>query len=386
MTRSPSCLSKLSGNCSAQSSRHGGEPEYDRGVAFRGVAYIFRRDGRADASFTRAVAIRLDRLRRRDRWRYSVRRRLPAVERIPLDRPIFVLGLQGGGTTLISRCLLRHPTVVSMSGNSDYWTATDELGFVRNRMTSLPPSLWSSSHRTDIAHPLFGAEHDSVYASDELLPFYRRTADDATTEDAERFKRVLREHIAVYARDPQRARFVDKTHTYTVKIPYLDALLEGCSPHYVLVLRNPYTMCFRAVRRKPPSWQPAPSYERQIELAAEHWENSCRLGLEDGQRTGRFVAVRFEDFVRDPEPTVRAICRAVELDYLPEQVPCAEHRFPFATLPTDTKWYPLRADEWRGQVGETETAIIEERCGSLAASIGYTREGERSPELASVVA
>jgi hypothetical protein len=81
------------------------------------------------------------------------------VERIPLDRPIFVLGLQGGGTTLVTRCLLRHPSAVSMSGNSSYWVATDELGFVRNRMAALPQSLWGSSHRDDLAHPIFGTDH-----------------------------------------------------------------------------------------------------------------------------------------------------------------------------------------------------------------------------------
>ena len=81
---------------------------------------------------------------------------------MPLDRPIFVLGMQGGGTTLVARCLLRHPSVVSMSGASDYWVATDELGFVRNRMRQIPSTLWSSAHRDDLDHPLFGTEHASV--------------------------------------------------------------------------------------------------------------------------------------------------------------------------------------------------------------------------------
>ena len=92
--------------------------------------------------------------------------------------------MQGGGTTLVARCLLRHPSVVSMSGASDYWVATDELGFVRNRMRQLPATLWSSAHRDDLDHPLVGTEHASVYASDLLLPEYRNTADDATPATA----------------------------------------------------------------------------------------------------------------------------------------------------------------------------------------------------------
>jgi hypothetical protein len=344
---------------------------------FRGLSYLFGRNAR-DRSL-RTVLIKAERLRRRDRWRLSVRRRLPGIDQIPLDRPIFVLGMQGGGTTLVARCLLRHPSVVSMSGASDYWVATDELGFVRNRMHALPRTLWSSTHRDDLDHPLVGTEHASVYASDLLLAHYRNTAEDATPDDSARFQRILKEHLAVYADDPHAARFLDKTHTYTVKIPYLDRLLEAHEPQFVLVVRNPYTMAFRAVRRKPPSWRGEVSYEEQLRLAAQHWRNSTRLALEDGPKTGRFVAVRFEDFVKEPAAIVRGICRAVGLPYDDDLVPQAGHRMPFATLPWDRKWYPLQGDEWRDQVGDVEAGIVDEECGEVAKALGYGRLTDTAP-------
>jgi Sulfotransferase family len=300
------------------------------------------------------------------------------VDAIPLDRPIFVVGLQGGGTTLITRSLLRHPAVVSMSGNCSYWVATDELGFVRNRMAALPSALWSSSHRTDLEDALFGTEHHSVWASDALLPAYRRVADDAAPADQQRFRRVLREHIAVYARDRHNARFVDKTHTNAVKIPYIDALLEGCRPFFLLVLRNPYAACDHALRRKPPSWRATLPYEQQLRLTAEHWENVCRIAFEDGRRTQRFAAVRFEDFVHSPEPIVRAICRLVDLPYRAELVPRAGDRLPFATLPGDTKWYPLREPPAPSLTGEP-AQVIAARCGPLAQRFGYGPGGEAAP-------
>ena len=253
--------------------------------------------------------MKAERWRRRDRWRRSILRHLPSVDRIPLDRPIFVLGMQGGGTTLVSRCILRHPSVVSMSGGSDYWVATDELGFVRNRMRRLPSTLWSSAHRADLDHPLVGTEHASVYASSLLLAQYRNTADDATPADAARFERILKEHLAVYAHDAQTARFLDKTHTYTLKIPYIDRLLDGHEPFFLLVVRSPYTMVFRAVRRKPPAWRHEVPYEKQLRLVAQHWTNSTRLALEDGPATGRFLALRFEDFLEKPEDVIRAVCK-----------------------------------------------------------------------------
>jgi len=272
-----------------------------------------------------------------------------------------------------------------MSGNSDYWVATDELGFVRNRMSRLPSSLWSSSHRDDLDDPLFGVTHNSVYACDALLPSYRETAADANPEDAERFKRLIREHLVVYARDATRARFLDKTHTYTVKLGYLNALLDGCDPFFLLVLRNPFTFCFRAVRRKPPSWRVVPPYAHQLRLAAEHWENSYRLALAEGKKTGRFAAVRFEDFISNPEATMRAVCEFVQLEFDRDLVPQPEHRIPFAMLPSDTKWHPLREDQWRDQVSESDAAVINERCQPLAASLGYYHRVDGLPTDHSVL-
>src|SRR5262249_51437934 len=143
------------------------------------------------------------------------KRYLRSVNRVPLDRPIFVLGTQGSGGTIVGRCLRRSPSVVSCSGNSDYWTGTDEMATVRNRMARLPVSLWGSKHRADVDSTVFAA--DQLYAANELLPAYRRTAADATRTDSARFARILREHLAVYAHDSGHARFVDKTHAYTVK-------------------------------------------------------------------------------------------------------------------------------------------------------------------------
>jgi Sulfotransferase family len=330
--------------------------------------------GGTSGSRARDVAIKVARLHERDRWRYSPRRRGRGVDRIPLDRPIFFLGVQGGGETIVGRCLRRSGAVVCMSGNSGHWTGTDELGVVRNRMARLPQALWGCKFRTDIDHPLFGPNHNSVYASDTLLPSYRRTAEHADEADGARFRRLLREHVAVYARDPRRARFFDKTHTNTLKIPLLASYLDGCDPVFVLVVRNPYSWCYRAVRRKRPIFRVALTAEEELRLAAEHWTNSCRIALEDGS-----TVVRFEDFVADPEAVVRRLCAVTGLDFEPAMVPRPGDRFPFATLPGDRKWYPLFPDPWLGKLTDEEAAVVAGVCEPLAAELGYERTGNRAP-------
>jgi Sulfotransferase family len=344
-----------------------------------GLTYLLSPAGGTSGSRARDVAIKTIRVYRRDRWRYSLRRRLPAVDRVPLDRPIFFLGVQGAGETIVGRCLRRNDAVVSMSGSSSHWTGIDELGVVRNRMARLPRTLWGCKHRDDLEHPLFGPNHNSVYACDGLLPLYRRTAKDADEADGRRYRRLVREHLLVYARDPSRARFFDKTHTNTVKVPLLAAYLEGCDPFFVLVVRNPYSWCHRAVQRKRPSYRVALAPEQELRLAAEHWANSYRIALEDARHVPNVTTVRFEDFVADPDSVVRRLCDFLGLDFDPAMVPRPGQRFPFATLPGDRKWYPLFPDPWFTEVTEQEAAIVAEVCEPLASDLGYDRPPSSAP-------
>jgi hypothetical protein len=340
-----------------------------------GIAYLLSSQGGTSGSRARDVAIKALRLYRRDRWRFSVRRRLRSVDRIPLDRPIFFLGVQGAGETIVGRCLRRNSTVVSMSGNSDYWTGIDELGVVRNRMARLPRSVWGCKYRTDVDHPLFGPNHNSVYACDMLLPFYRRTAEDAREPDGKRFRRLLREHLAVYAHDPYRARFFDKTHTNTLKMPLLAEYLRGCEPFFVLVVRNPYSWCHRAVRRKRPSHRVAVAPEQELRLAAEHWSNSYRIALDDAWQIPNVTVVRFEDFVSEPKAVIRRLCAFAGLDFEETMIPRAGDRLPFATLPGDRKWYPLFPDPWLPEVTDRDAAVVPSICEPLASELGYEWPG-----------
>jgi hypothetical protein len=342
-----------------------------------GLGYLLSEAGGTTGSLPRDVAIKLARAYERDRWRYSPRRLGSRVDRIPLDRPIFLLGTQGASETIIGRCLRRNRFVVSVSGNSDHWTGADEMGTIRNRMQALPSALWGSKHRSDLAHPLVGT--DQLYACDALLPAYRRTADDAETGDAERFRRILREHLAVYARYPERARFLDKTHAYTVKIPLLAALLADANPFFVLVVRNPYETCRWAVERKPTLFQAGVARRQRLELLAEHWSNAYATALGDAEMVPNVATVRFEDFMADPQAVVRALCDFVELDFHSTMVPAPGQSRPFATLPGDRKWYPLYQSDWLDGMTAEEETIVAHRCDALARRFGYSSQGASTP-------
>lgn len=330
----------------------------------------------ASAARPKELAVKLVRLYRRDRWRFSPRRLDPLVDVVPLDRPIFLLGVPGCGGTLVGRSLRRNAAVVSMSGNADDWTGIDELGVVRNRLARLPGTVWGHKFRTDIEHPVQGTNH--FFASDDMLAAYRKTERDATPADARRLARLLREHIAVYASDPAHARFLDKTHANTVKMPLLAELLADHDPMFVLVARSPYACCPWLVRRKPPSFRVELSWERRLELAAEHWANAYGTALEDGRRISNFTVVRFEDWLADPEAEVRRLSAALGLPFDDAMVPRKGQRLPFATLRGDRKWYPLYPDVRAADLSPADVETIERRCGAVAARLGYERPPART--------
>lgn len=342
------------------------------------LRYLFARGDSGPRG--RAVAVKLARLYLRDRWRWSTVRVRASVDEVPIDRPIFVLGLQSGGTTLISRCLRRSREVVTISGDHRHWTGIDELGAVRNRTARLPPDLWGSKYRSDLEHPVYGDDHSSVFACDELLPRYRRTAQDADAPARAAFERLIREHVALHARGA--GRFLDKTHTSTVPVAYVDALLRNHRPSFVLVTRNPYTTCPHALRRKPPSYRVDLPYPDRLRAVAEHWRNANALALADGARAANFLVVRFEDFLREPEVTVRRLCTFLGLTFEESMVPRAGDALPFATLASDRKWFPLYED--RSVASPGDVAIVDEVCGELAADLGYAPPGEGDVELRTV--
>ncbi len=260
-----------------------------------------------------------------------------------------------------------------MSGNSEYWTGADEMGVERDRMRRLPPSLLGNRLRDDIGHPAFGEWQ--LFACDALLPFYRRTAVDATPDDRARFRRLLREQIAVYARGRRGARFLDKTHAYSVKVSLIAALLEDADPFFVLVLRNPYGACPWIVRRKPPTLRFLLTYEEQLQLVAEHWANTHEAVLEDASTVPHICAVRFEDFLARPRETIEALCGFIQLEFDPQMVPQAGQPLPFATLPGDRKWYPLYENDRLENLTPVEIATVSRRCEGLADRFGYSARG-----------
>lgn len=315
----------------------------------------------------------LDSLRaryRRHRWRFNLRKHLVDLSQVPIKSPIFVLGTQGGGLSLISRVLRRHPTAVSVTGDNSYWVGSDEMQNVLS--DALPDALRLQGHSALEERDL---QESWLYASDRLLPRFRLTGEDATDALADLLLDRLRELLLLFGGGRADRRFVDKSQSYTVKVSFLARLLEDHDPKFVLVTRNPYAMCQRAVERVLTSVE---SVAERRRLAAEHWCNSMQCALRDGQGRDGFETVRFEDFLLEPRATLGLIDDIVEMGLKPSLLPSRGDRLPLGRADQGEKWFPLRPNvnaKYLDFLDDDVVRVVDERCGQLATRFGYSPEG-----------
>jgi len=223
-------------------------------------------------------------------------------------------------------------------------------------------------------HPVFKPPRSWTYACDELLPYYRKMVQDATLELKRVFERVIRMCIARHALDKTNARFVEKSQVYPVRVLLIRELLKDYTPKFVLVVNNPYAVCYRAALGKIRDMERLKgklSFNERLEICIQHWVNSIRCALEDCDED--MLVMRFEDLLQQPEKTLRQICEHVELEFHQDMLPAPHQKVPFGSRFRD-RWYPLRLERALHYIEKAtpeELEIISAHCGALARELGY---------------
>jgi hypothetical protein len=123
---------------------------------------------------------------------------------------------------------------------------------------------------------------------------------------------------------------------------------------------------------------------RDVDDCIRRWLSAMDAGFEFSGHP-RFVEVRYEDFVRDPERAFAPILARLDLEWdprmtRPDEAPSSSRdprKFPSnveATQPID----PSRVDRWTIDLSPAEIARIEERGAHFLDRFGYERRGSVS--------
>lgn len=344
-------------------------------------AHTFCRKYGAGEFINRRILDRITRFLWQTKIFWTPRRLCTGLDSIRIDRPIFWAGLQGGGATILSRMLRRHPDVVNACGNCHFWAGPDEMQVLPKFKTL--PEMWTlrspgygNMLGTEENHPVFGLERSWIYATDELLGRYRADESDWSKEIQEALTDAIKMCIRAYAVTAQ-PRFSDKSQSYALKIPLLRTCLPGVQ--FIVVLRNPYAICWRQATKNPDTkfrwWSRKPGQKEIFSLCVQHYRNTFNTVLEDLDSENDSVAIRYEDAVTNPEENMRKICNFCELEFMPHMLPAPDQSIPLGS--TDrSKWYPIRTDinsQYLSEIPGWACDEVEKECGHIAERFGYER-------------
>ena len=310
---------------------------------------------------------------RRNQWRWSRAFRDGREARI--DRPVYLIGTQGGGLTLLSRILHRHRDVIGVTGDHRYWAGEDET------QNALEPVLPEDFGWRKIDLPGYPSRnHGWVYGNDDFLAHYRRTAADADAAAAARYRRVLKGVIRQQGRG-RAARFVDKSQSLTLRVGFLHASLKDCDPRFVLITRNPYALVWSQATRNGVVSKLEVPIEQKVRLCAQHWSNSMIAALQDARSDPSIRLQRwsFEALLADPANTLADICAFADLPRDDAILPGPMDTIPWGSMHdafNRRKWYPLRTgvnDRYLASIPDWAVSMVSDICGDLAVELGYER-------------
>ncbi|MFW6173902.1 MAG: sulfotransferase, partial [Elusimicrobiota bacterium] len=269
----------------------------------------------------------------------DLRRYWNDFEDVEINKPVFVLGFHGSGTSLLSRMIRRHKNFVSVSGNYKYWSGADEMQVVLG--PTLSPEFTGIKHNlpADLKPPT-----GWIYASDKYIDYYRKTKEDVTPELRRSFRKIIRWQIVRHATNKDKARFTDKSQVFTVKVSFINEILKDAKPKFILLVRNPYAMCYRRAKDNTGSLKNnnIGSYKKRLKVVCEHTRNSIKYAFKDSDEADLKV-IRFEDVLNEPDQTLKEICNFIKVGFSERMIPQSEDKVCFGSTGKD-KWYPLRPD------------------------------------------
>jgi hypothetical protein len=273
-----------------------------------------------------------------------------------LDAPIFIVGGPRSGTTLLRNMLNRHPAIaICRETEFFHWVYARRRTFgnlsdMRNRQRVVKAYLATRRiHRMKV----------DLQALEETL-----------LREGASYQELFLSLLRFFARVHGRRRCGEKTPHNALVAEMLCRWYPGASVFHLLrdprdavasMLRMPWAP--GNVRSNARSWL-------QFNLAAWRLRNSPR-----------YLLVRYEQLVEQPEQELRRICAFVGEDYSPAML--TPNWDPTADLPWFRRAEELvtteRLGKWREELTADQVALVEWYVGSHMQTFGYQAVGRRPP-------
>lgn len=266
--------------------------------------------------------------------------------------PFFIVGSARSGTTLLRVILNAHPEV----------TVPPESRFVTE--------LWRGVDEVDVTEFLAALGAHRQFRSWNLpVDEVRSQLGDAATV---RYAAAIEAVYAAYAARAGKTTWGDKTPRYVEQIPLLDKLFP--QSRFVHLVRDGRDVAL--------SYANVPFGPKTVAKAAALWARRVRMGTEEGRRLGssRYLELRYEDLVDEPEATVSGLCDFLGVAFAPQMMEYTESAEDFVfekaktynpkVLEKPTK----NARSWVTDMPPSHVAVFEAVAGDVLDVLGYPRQ------------
>lgn len=272
--------------------------------------------------------------------------------------PIFVVGCPRSGTTLLRVMLDSHPDLA----------IPPESHFI--------PPTWAVRAKYERPGGGFDAArmvHDvaaGIRFKEWDLPV-KLVLQGVQSLESPSFAATVVAFFEAYASAQGKPRWGDKTPGYSLELPLLARLFPDA--RFVHIVRDGRNVAL--------SFLEVPKGPRRLAEAAEIWRHRVRVGRADGRGLGprRYLEVRYEDLVTEPERELRRVCEVAQLEFRPEMLGYTE-RGAAAVPPRSTAHHANLARpptkglrDWREAMAPSDVALFEGIAGRELSDLGYER-------------
>ncbi len=288
----------------------------------------------------------------------------PAPLRDRQDRFCFIVGCGRSGTTLLRAMLDAHPEV-AVPYESHWAVAHARRRHVYERGPLFDVGAFCADLATDERFARWGLD---------LARVERSLRDEPVAAYPDAVRRVY----ALYAAQRGKPRYANKTGKYVLRIPQLVAMFpEAVFVHLVRDGRNV------ALSRRAVAWG-----SDRFDEAVLSWREQVRAGRRAARRLGlgpqRYLEVRYEHLVADPEDAARRLCEFLHLEFHPAMLDTSAKADEIIGQVLDPAEHQnLRLPptpgirDWRTEMTPREAALFEALAGGTLADFGYPRAPQR---------
>jgi hypothetical protein len=272
--------------------------------------------------------------------------------------PVFVVGMNGSGTTMLLDCLGRHPALYAFPKETRLipYLMARESSYGDLSVDASYQALWDDVRGLAVFRQVNG---------NEPVPL------PADWRDRPRsLSSVLDSIFRYFAAHHGKSRWCEKTPQH---VQHLIALARQF-PHakFVHVIRDGRDCAVSFHRR----------WKRTPQLTVFRWKKVVQMGRAQGESLGaaRYLEVRYEDLTEKPEIALRRICEFLSLPFDPVVLQSAQPYLSSMARDDRAAGLQRNSGKWRSYFPMHLAERLERIAGKTLASCGYDTRHPQSDE------